>query len=103
MVLRRVERRPGEADPDVVFWCPGCKCGHAVWINQPNKRTGATWSWNGSMDKPTFSPSILIQQGASTCHLFVTDGKLHYCPDCTHQYAGQVLDMVNMDADEDAR
>lgn len=98
-VLHRVEAREGFTSPDYLFWCPGCKFGHGVWVTHPNNRTQAMWSFNGNMEKPSFSPSILIQWGQNqVCHLFVTDGKLHYCGDSTHALAGQVVDMVDMDA-----
>jgi hypothetical protein len=97
-VLHRVERLEGTDSPDLLFFCPGCQCGHGIWTSHPNGITGATWTWNGSMDKPTVSPSLAINfhnRGKDArCHVVITDGKLHFCADCTHQYAGQVVDMV---------
>lgn len=97
-ILHRVERLPGTNSPDLVFFCPGCQCGHGVWTTVSNAHSGATWSWNGSMDKPTFSPSLLIQHHHDgkdhRCHTIVTDGKIHFCADCSHGLAGQVVDMV---------
>lgn len=97
-ILHRVQPLEGHISADYVFWCPGCKFGHGVWTTHPNDRTKAMWAFNGNMEKPTFHPSILIEWGDNKrCHLFVTDGKLHYCGDCTHELAGQVIDMVDMD------
>lgn len=30
------------------------------------------------------------------CHLFVTDGKIIYCSDCTHEYAGKSIDLPDI-------
>lgn len=39
------------------FWCPGCDQPHVV-------ATGASgWSWDGNVDAPTISPSILVTSG----------------------------------------
>lgn len=82
-----------------MFFCPGCQCGHGVWTTHPNGMTGATWEWNGSMEKPTFSPSILIEGvRAATgvpyrCHSFVRDGKIQFLGDCTHKLANQTVDL----------
>ena len=40
------------------FWCPGCKLTHSVRV-----LTDRSWWWNGSFDKPTFTPSILETSG----------------------------------------
>lgn len=107
--------------PDLMFFCPGCKCGHGVWLEQPNS-LGARWTWNGSMDKPTFKPSLKINgvemttagktdyeawrvagcpprngkdfdSKPSCCHSVITDGVIHFCGDCTHELAGKAVPM----------
>lgn len=89
--MHRVAQRPGEHDPDFVFWCPGCQFGHGVWVTTTCKSTGAQWTWNGSLEKPTFTPSILIKEGTLTCHSYVTDGHINYLADCTHALVGQTI------------
>jgi len=42
----------------VAFMCPGCDQMHAITVNQSD-----SWTWNNDADKPTFSPSILVQSG----------------------------------------
>jgi hypothetical protein len=91
----------------VLFWCPGCSEGHQVYIG--------TWTWNGSLDLPTFTPSVLIRGnqwpkdeypeyhkaahgsvpagGETVCHTFVTDGRIQFLGDCTHALAGQTVDL----------
>ena len=126
-VMHPVAQRPGGHDPDFIFHCPGCKFGHGIWITTTNEKTGARWTWNGSKDKPTFGPSILVtgtemtaagwadyeawraagfpdRQGKAfdskewRCHSHVIDGRIHFCPDCTHALAGQIVDMLDVDA-----
>src|SRR5574337_834951 len=115
-------QRVGESDPDVMFFCPGCNCGHGVWVTGPNKKSKSTWTWNGSLDKPTFSPSIKITYETAVppvtpenldefkrnpwpqtkevkiCHSHVTDGKITFCPDSTHALAGKTVDLPDFDA-----
>lgn len=102
------------------FFCPGC--GYMeIWVNDSAR---PAWTWNGSLDKPTFSPSILsrsyemsqeaemfLSLGGRTvnrerwdgrdtvCHSFVEEGKIRFLADCTHQYAGQTLDLPPFDDD----
>lgn len=40
---------------ELLFFCPGCKCAHGVCV------TTNGWGWNGSMESPTFTPSVLVQ------------------------------------------
>lgn len=110
-ILRSTTRQPGE--PDFNFWCPGCNRGHPVWTS----RIPSPWSFNGNLECPTFSPSFLMTwnegeppvtsdnfdewkrapwpqtQVAKRCHIVITDGMLHFCSDCTHEFAGKVVPM----------
>jgi hypothetical protein len=47
-------------DGMLVFYCPGCKQMHRIYVNKPNS---PRWDFNGNYDKPTFSPSILVTSG----------------------------------------
>lgn len=120
-ILRNVERAPGVLGFDLIFFCPGCKCGHGVRVK--NDGPGPVWGWNNSYDKPTFTPSILINTTEFTergkadyeawyiagcpkpaptsfeskpliCHTFVTDGIIHFLGDCTHYLANQQIPLV---------
>lgn len=66
------------------FWCPACECAHGI---------NNTWSFDGDLVEPTFSPSLL-SNGVARCHLFVRRGKLEYLSDCDHALAGRTIDMV---------
>lgn len=75
------------------FYCQGCKHEHTYSIFAD----GSQWSFNGNMDKPSFTPSLLntvtIDDKQLRCHLFIIDGKIIYCGDCTHELAGQTIDL----------
>jgi len=63
------------------------------------------WTWNGSVDSPTVKPSILTRGGSDesgeytehVCHSFVNDGRVQFLSDCTHEFAGQTLDLLEVD------
>ena len=82
--------------------CPACG-EHTIAVFIPFSN-GAKWSFNGDFEKPTFSPSINIHYGASDdgeikerrCHFFVADGKITFCGDCTHKFANQTLDLLDV-------
>ena len=99
----------------VYFECPGCNGLHQICVPQ--------WGWNRSEESPTFTPSVLVTFGhyvdgtpeadcpicirirerdkdqtpCGRCHSFVTDGKIQYLSDCSHQYAGQTIELPESD------
>lgn len=113
-ILREVDHTPGDGQPDYMFFCPGCQCGHGVWT-KTNNSMGAVWSFNGDMERPTFNPSILIRSHQWTppvtaenidqwrqspwpqtkvdtvCHSFVRDGQIQFLSDCTHELKGKTV------------
>lgn len=76
----------------LMFECPGCECGH--WIRVRGKEP--CWQWNGSMDKPTFGPSIRVI-GTITCHAFIRDGQIEFLNDSTHKLSGTSVMLPNWD------
>lgn len=102
----------------LMFWCPGCNQSHMVTVGEG---AGPRWGWNGDVERPTFTPSILVRQGhyvpgqppgdgcycnwehkdqeefadlkCGICHSFVTDGRIQFLDDCTHALAGQTVDL----------
>ena len=88
--------RGGRGGKLYVFHCPGCGYGHPFEVEAPD---GKGWTWNGSLEKPTFSPSLLVygsgtHDGATPrCHSFVTDGRIRFLSDCGHSLAGQTVDL----------
>ena len=82
------------------FWCPGCRMLHSyVTQRRSPKDIGPVWQWNGSEDKPTFTPSLLCwgSRPEQRCHIFVTNGKIQFLSDCHHDLKGQTVDMVDFD------
>lgn len=98
-------------DNGLMFWCPGCDEAHRI---QHGGGTGPRWGWNGSTDKPTFTPSVLVtgvkqltdeqhetylktrelpEPEPMRCHSFVTDGRIQFLGDCTHALGGQTVDL----------
>lgn len=90
----------------IAFHCPGCKDSHAVGVDRP-LYNGAKWRYNRNREAPTFTPSILVTYGANPdadeefkewrtariCHSFVTDGRIQFLTDSTHELAGQTVDL----------
>lgn len=94
----------------LAFQCPGCMTLHQVIIGNGS---GPRWDWNGSVENPTFAPSILVtwsepsdnpeefddpaKDAHKVCHSFVTDGRIQFLSDCTHSLAGQTVEIPNRD------
>jgi hypothetical protein len=86
----KIRRYEYDGETCVMFYCPGCKCSHGVPI------TGRqAWAFSGTDDCPTLFPSLRIigRDGVSSCHLWVTNGKLQFLPDSQHEFKGQFVDM----------
>lgn len=85
--------------PDVHFVCPGCEMYHGVWTKHQDPQRN--WGFNGDMNKPTFSPSILVLYPYAgedrVCHSFVRDGKIQFLNDCTHQLKGQTVELPEIE------
>lgn len=101
------------------FQCPGCGETHVIPTKSP-LHNGAMWAFNGNVDLPTFTPSLLVRSGhyvpgqksdtcwctynkehpddpapfvCFICHSFITNGKIQFLNDCTHHLAGQTVDL----------
>ncbi|MCW5648340.1 MAG: ammonia monooxygenase [Ramlibacter sp.] len=105
----------------MMYWCQGCKSTHAVNVGQG---PGPRWGYNGNPDAPTFTPSVLVTWYEPTaegeammdrgdplppgmkrypgkdmvCHTFIRDGRVQFLSDCTHELAGQTLDLPELPA-----
>ena len=120
--------RPGASGRTYLFHCPGCGYGHRIDVRTDGLRP--SWTFDGNLDAPTFSPSLLIrsvklpprdpatndfpkgpdgkyvldEQGRiagtqdTVCHSFIRAGRIEYLGDCTHELAGQVVEMADVDA-----
>lgn len=116
MILRRVDGNK------VAFRCPGCEETHVLPVSGER-----AWYWNGSMESPTFAPSILARHGhyvpghesepcwctynaahpddpdkfgCGICHSYVTEGRIQFLGDCTHKLAGQTVPIPEWDTEK---
>lgn len=95
------------------FFCPGCQEIHGINVG------GGGWTWNGDVNFPTFTPSVLVTNGHYTsnykpgdecwctynaehgddrphyqcirCHSYVTGGQIQFLSDSTHPLSGQTV------------
>lgn len=92
MKLRLCDMGDGDRGQRVyAFHCPGCEYGHNIEVPR--------WTWNGSLELPTFTPSLLVNKDfpAARCHSHITDGKIQFLSDCFHKLAGQTVDIPDWD------
>jgi hypothetical protein len=80
--------------------CPGCGGFHFVNTNPEIK--GPLWGFNGDLDKPTFTPSILTimpidGNDKRICHSFVRNGQIEFCSDSPHKLAGKTVVLPEID------
>lgn len=102
----------------VMIQTPGPLCNRFMPVMLKGRREGSgKWTWNGNTERPTLMPSILttttdeltddeldrIKSGEKVepreirCHTWITDGKVQFLPDCSHEFAGQTLDLLDID------
>ena len=85
----------------LAFECPGCCMMHEVRVDGPGP--GPLWQWDGSLDAPIISPSILVAwtygepPRKRVCHSFVRAGRIEFLGDCTHELAGQTVPLPEDD------
>lgn len=88
------------------FHCPGCDDKHVI----PTKPHERGWDFSGTVERPTFSPSIHVypsKKGVDgkivdtpRCHSFVRDGRIEFLAESTHALAGQTVDLPEIATDE---
>jgi len=110
-------RRQGTAN--WLYWCQGCEEYHQV---------NDTWQFDGNLEAPTFSPSVLVTSGhfvsshkpgdkcwctyaveypkrpvsfkCRRCHTFIRNGMVEFLSDCSHALAGQTLPVPDLPDEE---
>jgi hypothetical protein len=103
---------------------PAGSCVLPIILKGSREGTGC-WTWNGDTERPTLKPSVLrtsghyvpgFKEGDSCwctyyaerpdevehfkcfrCHTWINDGKAQFLPDCSHELAGQTLDLLEVD------
>lgn len=85
----------GESGTNCWWWCPGCEEAH-IW--QVDATSGPNWEWDGNIETPTVSPSILTagSRPEKRCHVFIKNGIIDYLSDCWHALAGKKVPMVDL-------
>jgi hypothetical protein len=78
-----------------IIYCPACKGYHHL---------DTRWTFNGNLDRPTFQPSLLVNGRANfenpavpRCHSFITDGRIQFLSDCTHEMAGKTVELPEVE------
>lgn len=92
-----------------IFDCPGCGDSHEVSVHPHKNAQGASWLFNGDLQKPTFSPSINAQIKRTElglpdkiCHSWVTDGQIMFLSDSTHYLRGQKTGLPDQEVSSNA-
>ncbi len=97
--VKRLTDKTG-ANISWAFQCPGCEMWHSCNETHPDANA-PTWHFNGDVERPTFSPSVLVRfpkdGQPQRCHSFVTDGQIQFLADCTHSMAGQTVELPEME------
>lgn len=79
------------------FYCPACKEYHMVSVG-PKSFWREKWTFNGNYEKPTIRASVLVERPPILhCHSFVTDGKIQYLSDCSHEMRGQTVELPDIE------
>jgi hypothetical protein len=81
------------------WYCPGCKTHHEVSTDKPDEY-GYIWIFSGTVECPTIRASLLVnpnnEPGRPRCHCYITEGKIEFFQDSTHELAGQIIEMKDL-------
>ena len=84
-----------ETEVQYLLGCPGCGNAHPVRV----KGDRPCWTWNGSLEVPTFEPSLMVWGSDETrrCHSFIRNGRIEFLSDCFHELKGQTVDLPDFE------
>ena len=85
--MTQVSKKLRRAEGRYMHWCSGCQMTHPL----PD-----SWTFNGDLDKPTFSPSFKQTVGDVTCHYFIREGRIEYCGDSWHELSGKTVELPDL-------
>jgi hypothetical protein len=66
---------------------------HAFAVDAPFSN-GAKWTFNGDLEKPTFTPSMNV--GDDWCHYHLTNGELRFSTCHGHKLGGQTIPLPEL-------
>lgn len=98
MKLKQISYSDPTIAPGWRHYCPGCKWMHVIHTDGRAQQNGHKWTFNGDMEKPTFSPSVHL---VGQCHYFIRDGMIDFCGDSKHELAGKTVPLPDLPADPD--
>lgn len=98
--IKRYTEKDGGYHGELGFFCNGC--GHRHFVsdkntNIPNLPESSIWTFNGNFENPTIAPSLKLTSPGYVCHSVITNGKIRFCPDCTHHLAGQTIELPEIE------
>lgn len=87
--------------PALMFICPGCLvAGHGSGLHilpVNTDQTSPSWHWDGDLEKPSLSPSILTKgHDGLVCHSFLKQGIFVFLGDSTHSLSGEAVDIPDL-------
>lgn len=75
--------------------CPGCNVMHPIHVGEQHK---IRWGFNGDIDSPTFTPSLMVNAGSKRqCHSFIVGGEIQFLSDCHHDLAGKTVSLIEIE------
>lgn len=104
------------------IFCPGCDSQHLIPTQESIYTSGAVWHFSGTVDSPTFRPSLVVTTGtyvdpsiikpgmseeqkkwieehSERCHAWISNGYIQYLGDCTHKLKNQTVPLPDLDKD----
>ena len=81
----------GAGGSAIGHWCPGCDGLHVIVVKKADN--GPAWEWDGNVNAPTCSPSVKVTGHDGVCHYYLKGGKIEFCGDSTHEFAGKTVEL----------
>lgn len=86
-------------------WCNGCNEAHLIEVDTPHGDVfnNPLRSFNGSIKRPTFYPSLLVtvvdgENSRRVCSYYVTEGRVEYLPETNHSLSGLTVELPDFPA-----
>lgn len=100
-IVRREFKSDGHHIAAYFVYCPACERAHRL-IVENEADPSHVWQFDGDMEYPTFTPSLLVESGPMRpgepnhiCHSYMRNGVWRFLGDCTHSLANHKTPMVD--------